>query len=363
MNGKIEYGFGKEYLPNWTLTEALREVFQNYIDYGEYKITSKYFGNIVRVTIKNNYIPNNLEFLRIGNSYKPNPNSIGHHGEGLKMAFLIFLRSKLHFSIQTNNLILYPKWTKDDLIGETLSIQYVDAYYRPYDKLIKQNNFTTIFDCPKDIYESFVNNIITSKDVLYHNSVYGDVLYITKGKGNIYSGNLFVCHIEGIESSYNIKPSQLPLDRDRSVPREFDLDYAISRLNEGLREYGNKLATSVRSYTNYSSREYKFIHNIPDSEINNYKLTKVGKEVEVIDKVTNTILKNDNIKKAIINHPKFKKELSLSHRVVYLSKQRLASKKSIKSLLNTFKKNYCKTQDELDDINIIINKICQNTKK
>jgi len=361
MNGKIEYGFGKEYLSNWTLIEALREVFQNYIDYGEYEINTyptEYPSELVHISISNDYNPEKLEFLRIGNSYKgDNNDAIGKHGEGLKMAFLIFLREQLNFKIWTSNYVLSADWSQDDLIGETLRIEYCPNVSTVYDSKWK-DKFVTEFDCPKDIYDEFVNTIITPKDVIYHNSVYGDVLHIaTKGKGNIYSGNLFVCHIEGIESSYNIKSSQLPLDRDRSVPREFDLDYAISRLNEGFREYRDKLAISVRPYTNYSSREYKFIHSIPNEEIDNYKLTKVGKAIEVIDKITGTILKNDNIKKAIINHPKFKKEISLSHRVVYLSKQRMAYKKSVKALLKTFKKNYCKSQEEIDDINIIINRV------
>lgn len=34
--GRIHYGFGADYLPNWGIPQALREVYQNFIDYGEY---------------------------------------------------------------------------------------------------------------------------------------------------------------------------------------------------------------------------------------------------------------------------------------------------------------------------------------
>ena len=39
--GIINYGFGKEYLPNWGIKEALREVYQNYLDYGDYTVSTK----------------------------------------------------------------------------------------------------------------------------------------------------------------------------------------------------------------------------------------------------------------------------------------------------------------------------------
>ena len=150
MNGKIEYGFGRDYLPNWTLTEALREVFQNYIDYGEYKIKSFPTRNtdIIRITVSNNYIPNKLEFLRIGNTDKgDNSEAIGHHGEGLKVAFLIFLREGLFFRIRSKFITLDPNWSTDELIGETLRIDYND-------RLSSFNTFTTTFNIPKDIYNN-----------------------------------------------------------------------------------------------------------------------------------------------------------------------------------------------------------------
>jgi hypothetical protein len=58
MNGKIEYGFGREYLSSWTLKEALREVFQNYIDYGDYDIS---IGNVDE--------DNNSVTVRVANDY------------------------------------------------------------------------------------------------------------------------------------------------------------------------------------------------------------------------------------------------------------------------------------------------------
>ena len=36
----IKYGISKNYLPNWGIQEALREIFQNFLDFGEYKFAT-----------------------------------------------------------------------------------------------------------------------------------------------------------------------------------------------------------------------------------------------------------------------------------------------------------------------------------
>jgi len=351
MNGKIDYGFGQEYLPNWTIKEAIREVFQNYIDYGEYNIFIEDIEdtpNYIKVRISNNYIPNKLEFLRIGNTDKGNnSNAIGHHGEGLKVAFLIFLREKLLFQIWTPELVLNPRWNQDVMIGETLAIEYsTNASTRTV------IGFDTYFECPRNVYEEFIKSIVTDNDIA-HSCSYGDMLWSIEPKGRIYSGNLYVCTIKDLDNSYNIKPSYLPLDRDRSVPRDFDLDWAIAQIITSFNNRNSRLSINH----NYNSRDYKYVSNINEDIASNFKSTKVGKNIEFIDKTTNEILKNDNIKQALLRHPKFKKVKKTSRRVIFLAKQRLAEKKSVKALLNTFKQNYCNNQDMLDDINIIIKKL------
>ena len=100
----IHYGIGKDYLPNWGLPQALREIYQNFIDYGEYDAKSVKYGENVVVTITNDYKPETLEFLRIGMSNKGgNINAIGKHGEGLKMALLVMARMDMFCIIKFEN--------------------------------------------------------------------------------------------------------------------------------------------------------------------------------------------------------------------------------------------------------------------
>ena len=49
----INYGIGRKYLSHWGINEALREIMQNFMDYGECKVTY----NKNDICISNSYIP------------------------------------------------------------------------------------------------------------------------------------------------------------------------------------------------------------------------------------------------------------------------------------------------------------------
>ena len=357
MTNVINYGFGKEYLPNWTIKEALREVFQNYIDYGKYKIKVLSEDNLlVRLEISNNYKPKNLEFLRIGNSNKgSNKEAIGHHGEGLKIAFLIFLKEQLHFTIRYNDYVIFPKWEHNEIIGDTLSIVYKACRV---DSNIK---FKTILECPKDIYISFIRDIIKEKDIMFTN-YRGDI--VNRPIGNIYSGNLFVANIPNLSFSYNNKPSNLQLDRDRCVPRDWDITYYCSKINEAFEKFKTNIGSSTnKTIRNYNAKDYTYVEEITDSIANDFRLLSIKGKPEFIVKKDNTVLKNDSVKNALLKHPIFKKDKLKSRLDIIYSKRQKIKGKSVLTLLKRFRDDYCNTEDSIEDINLIIEKYKLDKKK
>ena len=354
MNGKIEYGFGKEYLSKWTIKEALREVFQNYIDYGEYTINTRVVKDnpdFVNIRVSNSYIPNKLEFLRIGNSDKNgNSDAIGHHGEGLKMAFLIFLREGLYFKILSNGLAISATWSNDELVGETLRIQYVETH-------ISNKEFITIFECPKDIYESFIEDIISDKDIK-HSSAYGDI--VDKPKGNIYSGNLYVCNIEELSYAYNIRPGYLPLDRDRCVPNDWDIKYYTSKIIESFNlvsSHKTPLDAPSLLTKQLEGKDYQYTRELPIGIINQFSRKRVGNSNVYINKTDNEIINNRNIIDILDKHPKFKKAIKLSTRLKFKYKLEATKRKSLKTLIKEFKANHCKSEEMIEDINVILKRL------
>ena len=354
MNGKIEYGFGREYLSNWTLKEALREVFQNYIDYGEYNITTEEIedtSNYIKVRISNNYIPEKLEFLRIGNTDKQgNSNAIGHHGEGLKVAFLIFLREGLSFRILTKDLAITSTWSIDDLVGETLRIQYANGYN-------ELHKFVTYFDCPRDIYEEFINDIICEDDIMY-NHLYGSI--VDKPQGNIYSGNLFVCNIDKLSSAYNIKPEYLPLDRDRSIPSNFDVEYYTSKIRQQYNIDNTEVILSNKSNITtkeLEGKDYTYVNELSNDIINQFTIRRLGSKNMYINKVDNEPIHNRRITEILDKHPKFTKDRKVSAKQQFKYKLESTRRKSLRTLIIEFKKKYCGSTEMLDDINIILKRL------
>jgi hypothetical protein len=346
--GQISYAFGRDYLSNWTLTDALREVFQNYLDYGNYVVNDKETDtNTIRVMIGNNYIPENLEFMRIGNSSKRNGGDyIGYHGEGLKAAFLVFAREGLPFEIQTNKYILTPKFEQTE-IGEVLAVEYTEMDWH-------HSQFTTVFDCPADIYKDFIDNIVNGSDIIHVNLEYGDLLNPeTKGTGNIYCGRLFVCHDKSLNYSYNIRPKQLNLDRDRRVPRDFDVEYATSKILESWFRQQNSDAPEI-TVADYNAKDMSYVNALPEN-IDNIKAVTIGGKVKYYDKVSDTVINNSNITKILDNHPKFKKVKEESYRNKLNTTIRIVAKKSTLRLLREFKENHCRDYNKMIlDIDVII---------
>jgi len=334
----INYGFGIEYLPKWGINEALREIYQNYMDYGIYTTKVKLLPNdMIKVAILNSYIPNSLEFLRIGNSNKNgNVDAIGHHGEGLKLAFLIFLRLGYSMNIYTKNFILYPRLKEDTNIGNTLEIVYIKNENN-------YNNFVTTFTCKKEEYYNFINNIITKEDIIYSDNYHGSI--VNKPKGNLYSGNLFVCNLDVLSKSYNIKPSQLPLDRDRCLPQSWDVTYHTSKLNE---KYEWKHQDTTYDDT-------KYIENVTEDKAKEYNKKIIDGNTVFVHKETKTLLHNNTIINALKKHKIHNKPVS--RRTIIKEKELKAKRKSIFTLLKELKNKYYSNNELKEDINIIIKKL------
>lgn len=334
-NGTIHYGFGGEYLPKWDVKEALREIYQNFIDYGDYEEYAIMSNGTATVKLTNGWAPSSLEYLRIGNSQKDNPNAIGHHGEGLKMAFLILLRQGFNSMIFTNKYAVYPAWYSDNEIGDCFCFNYEihDMYESPY---------TLDFECSEVDYLAFKENLIKPEDIIYSHWDYGDL--VNKPIGNIYSGGLFVANLTGIGRSYNIKPQYLPLDRDRCVPQSFDVNYRTSRILE---------ASEVMTVKDLSYDDTTYITKLPDYMYGRVKPRKVGNAIAFTIKDESgkdQVISNSNIKEHLQSHNLFQK-------AIQRLKKMLVKQLGIYEILVNFRDKHVRGTEALQDFNIILDRI------
>jgi len=303
----IQYGFGLDYLEHWEIPHALREIFQNYLDFGYYDIQTveeKNTDNLI-VSISNKYIPSDLEFLRIGNSDKRNDvNTIGKYGEGLKMAFLVFKREGFKIKIRTQSHEFLPT-TYNNELGECFGIAYCTHK-------IKTKDFTTIFTLPKIYYTVFIKNIITSKDVIFKDSYYGEI--VKKPKGNIYVGRLFVTNMPDFSSAYNFNPARIPLDRDRAMPSSFDIVYAASMLNN---KYGKWTPSDIRF------KDMEYISEVSENKASSFIPKIVGNSIQFVTPYINPdgnkediVVQNDNLKNKLLNHSFFTNAINSIRRML-----------------------------------------------
>lgn len=335
VTGRIHYGFGSDYLPQWGIKEALREIYQNFIDYGEYDEEVTEFGDTVNVKLVNGWKPDNLNYLRIGNSRKDNPQAIGHHGEGLKMAFLILLREQYESMIFTPRYAVYPEWYNDKEIGTCFCFNYEvhDFSEAPY---------TLEFSCPTKAFREFHNNLVRPEDVIYSHPEYGDM--INKEAGNIYSGGLFVIKADGLSRSYNIKPRHLPLDRDRAAPRSFDVNWATSKILE---------ASEKMTARDFSYSDTAYASSVPKHILPEIKPRRVGNAIEFTikdDEGNDQVIRNTSIKDALQRDGYF-------HKAIAGIKRFLAKQLGLYDLLLEFKQKHVHSAEALQDFEVILEKV------
>ncbi len=336
MEKTIYYGFGKEYLKTWGTQEALREIYQNFIDYGDYTEESDVDDNgLAYVCLENDWVPESLDFLRIGNSRKGNGEAIGKHGEGLKMAFLIFLRNKDWACIITPKYLIIPKFYVDEEIGECFCLNYEEHK-------IENQKFTITFICKSEDFDKFKSNIIFNTDIVYTDNYWGQI--VNKPKGNIYSGKLFVCNVDNVSKAYNINPKHLPLDRDRMAPRSFDLSYAASQINNS---YG-KWNTKDLSYS-----DTRYVNSVPEEIKKDFKPKMVGNEIQFVfkdEKGVDTVLNNDTVKNILKNDSFFAVAIKKL-------KKYIVRKLGLYDLLIEFKEKHVHSAEMLADFEIILDKV------
>ena len=333
----IKYGISKNYLQDWTILDAIREIYQNFIDFGEYDldIWENKISNEVLVTFTNGYQPEDLTFLAVGESGKRDDKStIGKHGEGLKMAFLVLTRENCNPILNYGYKSFYGDFYEDENLGKCFGFEEKE--------LLNAEYFNVQFTVPLKTWEIFNNKQIKKEDVIFH-SCYGDL--VNKPAGEIYVGGLYVCNLEDITHAYNFNPEYIELDRDRKVPKSFDIEY-----------YASKILQNSKNITieDLYSRETNYIDKIPENLAKRFKPT-VNK-----DGNTNFIIKNGSQKgeyapkriyECLMKDP-------INQKKIEKLRYSVSRKKTPQSLLKEFqdKYNYSFSKEAEIDFNILIKK-------
>ena len=220
-----ELPISPNYVSNWGIKEAIREILQNAIDSDNCghpkQILYSADGAVLTIINKGARLP--LSSLVLGCSSKDDIDGmIGKFGEGYKLALVVLLRKGLKVDILNGGEEWIPSFKLSDNFGtQVLNIEVnqlpenakcddvVFAISGIDEDLYKE--LQLLFPCINDDY----GDVVESDN--------GTILLDKKFQGKMYVEGLFIQSDSNFQYGYNFKSSVVDLDRDRKAINYYEL--------------------------------------------------------------------------------------------------------------------------------------------
>lgn len=360
---KYELSLSRNYVSNWTTSDAIREILQNAIDSNVdgHDMLVEYENNTLVISNKGVKLDPSILILGGGNKTQRN-DQIGGFSEGLKIALLVLLRNGNNVAICNDDCLWTPLFEYSDTFGtEILKIKSTDI-----ESCCKFS--VEISGIENDYYCELIEQFPVLNDSNYGeiiNTEYGQVLLDERFKGKMYVSGLFVEEDDSFELGYNFKPEVVKLDRDRKAINHYELLTLTSKSLISAEECNKQVFNAITNsaadceeiidvldeasekflseYVNYLAKDKeiddindviiatpqmaRFLKNegyetVEGTEVESYLFAKYKNEVEVIEDLQNHIDSFSNLYQAWVNFKdsKFKEllewvnELGLSDR-------------------------------------------------
>ena len=220
MIKNYEITISPNYVSNWGINEAIREILQNAIDADKngYKKSIYYSGDTLY--INNEGISLSAKDLILGCSSKSDQDGmIGKYGEVFKLALVVLLRKGMNVYVDNNDKLWNPSFKVSEQFGtQVLNIEESDDGRRegltfvisPVDQQL-YNSLLNYFPC---IDESFGNVV---------NCDNGQILLDKQFKGKMYVEGLYIQTDDNFQYGYNFNSDVVELDRDRKAINYYEL--------------------------------------------------------------------------------------------------------------------------------------------
>lgn len=227
---KYELSLTDGYVSNWTLTDAVREILQNAVDQetvnNDNKMEISYNDGTLEISNKTAVL--SPASLLLGHTTKENDSStIGHFGEGYKIAALVLTRLGKKLTIYNYGNkekwdVRFVKSRKYD--GCNVLTFFVDKFI--WSKVPNNNLTFCIEGIEEDEWKEIKKTYLgLCGNVNKLSTIYCDILLDQDYQGNIYVNGLFVTHLENCEFGYDFKPAYIKLERDRRLVSSWNIEY------------------------------------------------------------------------------------------------------------------------------------------
>lgn len=234
---KIELSLARDYVPSWTITDGIRELFQNALDQEiecvDNKASWEYSDGTLKISNKKSSLA--AKTLLLGASSKSGDGkTVGQFGEGYKIATLVLLREGKQVTIYNYGMreVWRPRFVKSRRFDTEILTFFIDKEF-PW-KQVPDNDLTIEVSgiTEEEWKEQIIPSNLHLQDsvVIEETTQYGDVLKADTHAGMVYVNGLYVCEYKSYKYGYNFKPGNLKLDRDRKLASDFDLQWLASKM-------------------------------------------------------------------------------------------------------------------------------------
>jgi hypothetical protein len=266
-----ELSLTPDYVPDWGIVEAVRELFQNALDQQtvnpENKMFWDYSEEYERLTLGNKTSMLETKSLLLGSTTKVSvEKTIGQFGEGYKVACLVFARLGKKVTIYNYGAkeVWKPRIRKSRKYGSDILIFDVQKV-AVWSKVPDHDLTFEIEGINESEFEDIVNsNLHVQEEMAIAGSVYstgkGEILLCDDQAGRMYVNGLYICAAPDFQKGYNFKPEQVRLDRDRSLISSFDLSWATSEMWLAAKD-PDMLDTAI-ALVNSNCPDTKYITNV-----------------------------------------------------------------------------------------------------
>lgn len=297
-NKVIELSLSRNYVCNWGLWEAVREILQNGQDSEKdnHPLHIDYREADECLVISNDDVTLDMSSLVLGNGTKQdNIEAIGKYGEGYKLALLVLLRLDKHVEIHTGNEVWVPKFVN----SKTFDTEVLAIERRIIEGTPDKERITFVIDniTISEFRKLRLYGIRIAKETGWYTgktveSEYGQILLSDEYRGRFYVEGLYIQTDKNFKYGYSFKNEVVDLDRDRKAINYYDLCELTTKSILTQTEDFSIVETSLSSKT-HDSKDLQYFYNQASSDfkegfaehyIEKHNLTKdtfVGTEKEV----------------------------------------------------------------------------------